>query len=132
MNRLRLTVAAIAAAALAIVLSSCAPLPPAGLSLFGCQADQPCVIVQVKNDNFYQAAVFANRRRLGEVNGDGHATLSVPVSALEPPGCAVFGVRLIDGNHETLTTSKECIQPGQRFELWITPKISGTNVAPRE
>lgn len=132
MNRLRLAVAAVAAALLAVVLSSCAPLPPAGLSLFGCQADQPCVIVQVKNDNFYEAAVTANGRQLGHVGGNGHGTLSVPVTALEAPGCASFGVRLVDGYRATFRTSKECVHPGQRFDLWITPNIEGTNVVPRE
>jgi hypothetical protein len=132
MNRFRLLVASIATALLAVVLSSCASLPNAGPSFLGCSADEACVIVQVKNDNFYQAAVYANRRRLGEVDGNGHATLAVPVSALEPPGCANFGVRLIEGYRTSFTTSKECVRPGQRFELWITTNIAGTNVNPHE
>lgn len=127
----RLAVAFLLGALLAFVFG-CASLPNAGPSFLGCSADQACVVVQVKNDNFYQAAVYANRRRLGEVGGNGHVTLSVPVSALEPPGCASFGVRLIDGNRATFNTSRECVRPGQRFDLWITPSISGTNVAPRE
>jgi hypothetical protein len=130
MNRFRLLVASIAAAALAVVLSSCASLP-AGPSFLGCSVDQSCVIVQVKNDNFYQAAVYANGRRLGEVGGNGHGTFAVPVVVLEPPGCASFSVRLINGNREAASTSKECVRPGQRFDLWITPNIAGTNSTPR-
>jgi hypothetical protein len=106
----------------ALAFAACASVPRADGERF--------VVVQVTNDQFYDASVWINNARRGMVNGFSKLTILLPESALTDGGkCATAGFRII-ADHSYRGTEKVCISdPREHFTLqldnmghaWFTP-----------
>lgn len=112
MNRLRLTLVAVAGACLAFAFSGCATVQT---------VPQRVVVMHVDNGAFYEATIRVNGYLVARVDGNHAATIVFSESNLVDGGCATVDVffRALDRG---VASSKECVREGQHFSLTVDPQ----------
>jgi hypothetical protein len=111
---------------LLLVVASCAPFGRRGAGAVGAER----VELVVRNQNFYQATIFAYnngaRIRLGEVSGNSTATLSAPVP---PTGQLRVEVRLLAVG--AFTSYPISVTRGDAVEVTVPPDLHRYRGRPR-
>ena len=85
-----------------------------------CLQNGPCTVLQIQNDNFYDAVIYLNGSRVGEVTGLHNGPIFVHDSQLRDGRCATIVVRLI-GRGSVASSTKECARDVEHFQLDIAP-----------
>jgi len=89
-----------------------------------CVQSGPCTVLQIDNSNFYEAVIYLNGGRIGQITGNHKAPIFIRDSQLVDGRCATIVVRLI-GPGTVASSTKECVREGWRYTLAIDPSLAG-------
>lgn len=120
-NRLRVAVAVAAVLGWLVITQGCASVPLEG---------ERVVVVEVRNDQWLDAAIYLNGARRGEITGFSSKAVLIPASQLTDGGkCLTADLRTI-GDGAVYSSGKQCLtDSGVKFtlqldplhHLWLTP-----------
>lgn len=119
-TRTRAALAIIGASIIAgLVMSGCASVPN-GYDDDVTNLGTLVTSLQVTNNNFYDAVVYLNGARVGQVEGNHSQPIPIHDALLRGGRCAQVVVRLIGPGTRAVSTS-ECIRITEHYQLDIDP-----------